>query len=45
MVVWFVLGHGFNSVMFATSGSLVSRLEEAQGIQLPITEAWRGAEE
>ncbi|MGA9160837.1 MAG: ABC transporter permease [Actinomycetota bacterium] len=37
IVFWFVLGYGFYSVLYATSGSLVSRQEEAQGIQVPIT--------
>lgn len=37
VVFWFVLGFGFYSVLYATAGSLVSRQEEAQSIQLPIT--------
>jgi ABC-2 type transport system permease protein len=37
IVVWFILGYGFYSVLFATAGSLVSRQEEAQSIQFPIT--------
>ena len=36
-VVWFVLGYGFYAVLYATAGSLVSRQEEAQGIQFPIS--------
>lgn len=36
-VVWFVLGYAFYSVMYATVGSLVSRQEEAQGAQFPVT--------
>lgn len=37
IVVWFVLGYGFYAVLFATAGSLVSRQEEAQSIQFPIS--------
>jgi ABC-2 type transport system permease protein len=37
IVFWFVLGYAFYSVVYATVGSLVSRQEETQGIQLPIT--------
>ena len=37
VVFWFVLGYGFYSVLYATAGSLVSRQEEAQSIQFPIT--------
>jgi ABC-2 type transport system permease protein len=37
IVFWFVLGYGFYSVLYATAGSLVSRQEEAQSIQFPIT--------
>jgi ABC-2 type transport system permease protein len=37
IVVWFVLGYGFYSVLYGTAGSLVSRQEEAQSIQLPIS--------
>lgn len=37
IVVWFVLGYGFYSVLYATAGSLVSRQEEAQSIQFPIS--------
>jgi ABC-2 type transport system permease protein len=37
MVFWFVLGYGFYSVLYATAGSLVSRQEEAESIQFPIT--------
>ncbi len=37
VVFWFVLGFGFYSVLYATAGSLVSRQEDAQSIQLPIT--------
>jgi len=36
-VFWFVLGYAFYSVLYATAGSLVSRQEEAQSIQFPIT--------
>ncbi len=37
ILFWFVLGYGFYSVLFATAGSLVSRQEDAQSIQFPIT--------
>lgn len=37
MVFWFVLGYAFYSVAYATAGSLVSRQEEGQSIQFPIT--------
>lgn len=37
IVVWFILGYGFYSVLYATAGSLVSRQEEAQSIQFPIS--------
>jgi ABC-2 type transport system permease protein len=37
IVFWFVLGYGFYSVLYATAGSLVSRQEEAQSIQFPVT--------
>jgi ABC-2 type transport system permease protein len=38
-VFWFVLGYAFYSVLYATVGSLVSRQEDTQSIQLPITAA------
>lgn len=37
VLFWFVLGYGFYSVLYASAGSLVSRQEEAQSIQFPIT--------
>jgi ABC-2 type transport system permease protein len=37
IVLWFVLGYGFYSVLFGTAGSLVSRQEEAQSMTSPIT--------
>ena len=37
IVVWFVLGYGFYAVLYATAGSLVSRQEETQAIQFPIS--------
>ena len=37
IVVWFVLGYGLYAVLYATAGSLVSRQEEAQSIQIPIS--------
>jgi ABC-2 type transport system permease protein len=36
-VFWFVLGYGFYAVLYATAGSLVSRQEDTQSIQLPVT--------
>jgi ABC-2 type transport system permease protein len=39
IVFWFVLGYAFYSVLYATVGSLVSRQEDTQSIQLPITAA------
>jgi len=37
VVFWFVLGYAFYSVLYATAGSLVSRQDDAQSIQFPIT--------
>ena len=37
VVFWFILGYGFYSVLYATAGSLVSRQEETQSLQLPMT--------
>jgi ABC-2 type transport system permease protein len=37
VLFWFVLVYAFYSVLYATAGSLVSRQEEAQSIQFPIT--------
>ena len=37
IVFWFVLGYAFYAVLYAAAGSLVSRQEEAQSIQLPVT--------
>ena len=37
IVFWFVLGYGFYSVIYATVGSLITRQEEAETTQLPIT--------
>jgi ABC-2 type transport system permease protein len=39
VVFWFVMGYGFYAVLYATAGSLVSRQEEAQSIQFPISAA------
>lgn len=39
IVFWFVMGYGFYAVLYATAGSLVSRQEEAQSIQFPISAA------
>jgi ABC-2 type transport system permease protein len=35
IVIWFVLGYAFYSVLYATAGSLVSRQEETKTISLP----------
>jgi ABC-2 type transport system permease protein len=37
IVFWFVLGYAFYAVVYAAAGSLVSRQEEAQSIQIPVT--------
>jgi ABC-2 type transport system permease protein len=37
IVFWFILGYAFYSVLYATAGSLVSRQEETQSLQLPMT--------
>lgn len=37
LLLWFVLGFGLYSVMFAMLGSLVSRPEEAQSVSFPVT--------
>ena len=37
IVFWFILGYAFYAVLYATAGSLVSRQEEAQSIQVPVT--------
>jgi ABC-2 type transport system permease protein len=37
LVVWFVLGFGLYSVIYAAAGSLVSRMEEAQNASFPVT--------
>ena len=37
VVFWFVMGYAFYSVLYATVGSLVSRQEDAQSIQFPVT--------
>ena len=39
IVFWFVMGYAFYAVLYATAGSLVSRQEEAQSIQFPISAA------
>jgi ABC-2 type transport system permease protein len=36
IVFWFVFGYGFYSVLYAAAGSLVSRQEDAESLQLPI---------
>lgn len=37
LVVWFILGYGLFSVLYATAGALVSRVEDAQPIAAPIS--------
>jgi len=37
LLLWFVIGFGLYSVMFAMLGSLVSRPEEAQSASFPVT--------
>ncbi len=37
IVVWFVLGYAFYSVMYGAAGSLVSRQEDAQAMTFPIS--------
>jgi ABC-2 type transport system permease protein len=37
IMFWFILGYAFYAVLYATAGSLVSRQEEGQSIQLPLT--------
>ncbi|HZP90098.1 MAG TPA: ABC transporter permease [Actinomycetota bacterium] len=37
VLLWFVVGYGFYSVVFATSGSLASRQEDAQSVSVPVT--------
>lgn len=37
IVFWFILGYAFYAVLYAAAGSLVSRQEETQGLQLPMT--------
>lgn len=37
ILFWFVTGYAFYSVLFATAGSLISRQEEAQSVQFPVT--------
>ncbi|MFB3738809.1 MAG: ABC transporter permease [Candidatus Velamenicoccus archaeovorus] len=37
ILLWFVLGYAFYSVLYAAAGSLVSRQEEAQSMTFPIT--------
>jgi ABC-2 type transport system permease protein len=43
IVFWFILGYAFYSVLYATAGSLVSRQEETQSLQLPMTGLLFGA--
>jgi ABC-2 type transport system permease protein len=37
LVLWFVLGYGFYSVLYGAAGSLVSRQEDAQSMTFPIS--------
>jgi ABC-2 type transport system permease protein len=36
-VIWFILGYSFYSVLYATVGSTVSRQEDTQAVQVPVT--------
>lgn len=37
VVLWFVFGYAFYSVVYAASGSLASRQEDAQSVSVPVT--------
>jgi ABC-2 type transport system permease protein len=37
IVYWFILGYAFYAVLYGTVGSLISRQEEAESIQFPVT--------
>lgn len=37
IVFWFILGYGFYSILYGTVGSLISRQEEAESVQFPVT--------
>jgi ABC-2 type transport system permease protein len=37
LIFWFVLGYAFYAVLYGTVGSLISRQEEAESIQFPVT--------
>ncbi len=37
VVLWFVLGYAFYSVLFATFGALAARIEDAQAVAAPLT--------
>ena len=37
LVVWFVLGYAVYSVLYAATGALVSRIEDAQSVAFPIS--------
>ncbi|HEX6580918.1 MAG TPA: ABC transporter permease [Actinomycetota bacterium] len=37
IVLWFILGYAFYAVLYGTVGSLISRQEEAESIQFPVT--------
>ena len=37
IVYWFLLGYAFYAVLYGTVGSLISRQEEAESIQFPVT--------
>jgi ABC-2 type transport system permease protein len=37
ILLWFVLGYAFYSCAFAAAGSSISRMEEAQGVAMPVT--------
>lgn len=37
IVFWFILGYSFYAVLYGTVGSLISRQEEAESMQFPVT--------
>jgi ABC-2 type transport system permease protein len=37
VLFWFVLGYAFYSVVYATTGAMASRQEDAQAVSLPLT--------
>ncbi|MEW6059108.1 MAG: ABC transporter permease [Actinomycetota bacterium] len=43
VVLWFVLGYAFYSVVYAATGALASRQEDAQSVSVPVTMLSLGA--